>query len=91
MAYKPRPSSYTWNRFQSPQRALGPRETPNKIDALKCWLSDYPKHDDVVVFYIIEDFSEGFQLQYSGPRIPMYSKNLKSAILDQDALNETLY
>lgn len=55
---------------------------------MKYWLSNYSKQDDAKL--LLDGFSYGFHLQYSGPRIPMFSKNLKSAILNTSVLDKKL-
>jgi len=51
--------------------------TPIKIDNLKIYLNIYPNRDDANL--LCNGFSDGFYLQYAGPRISVMSKNLVSA------------
>ena len=54
---------------------------------MEFWLSGYDQHETE---FLVSGFKNGFSLQFSGPRIPLYSKNLKSAILHPDVLKEKL-
>lgn len=51
--------------------------SPIKIDVLKKYLSQYDNKEDAVLLEF--GFTQGFRLQYTGPRLPIMSKNLTSA------------
>ena len=55
--------------------ALG--HTPIKLQPLAQYLHNYHNQKDAV--YLHDGFSNGFRLQYSGPRVPIFSRNLISA------------
>ena len=56
--------------------------TPIKIFELGKSLSTYPNKEDAEILY--RGFSEGFKLNYFGPRCRMETKNLKSVIQNPD-------
>ncbi|CAC5422578.1 unnamed protein product [Mytilus coruscus] len=58
--------------------------TPIRIKCLEACLVSYP--DKVVAAEILFGFSHGFRLQYTGPRIHSFSKNLISAEQNSDAV-----
>ena len=51
--------------------------TPIKLPELARYLTDYPFQDDKSCIY--NGFKHGFRLNYHGPRVPVFSNNLKSA------------
>lgn len=53
--------------------------TPIKVACLEKYLKYYP--DSKTSLLLLDGFRNGFSLQYSGPRTPFISKNLKSAEL----------
>ena len=63
--------------------------TPVNISVLADQLAFYPNKDDAN--YILQGFSTGFKLEYKGPRVPVFSKNLKSAIDKNCLLSKKLY
>lgn len=56
--------------------------TPIKTDVLCSYLSLYP--NKIVAAELKEGFIRGFRLQYTGPRISTFSKNLVSALQFRD-------
>ena len=52
-------------------------KTPVKVDVLKKYIATYDKVLDREL--LVTGFSEGFRLQYTGPRLSVFSKNLVSA------------
>ena len=57
-------------------RKFGFSPTPIKIDVLENLFKSYPnKHDSNI---LVEGFKYGFQLNYTGPRLPQEYKNLLS-------------
>jgi hypothetical protein len=67
--------------------ALG--NSPIKVGKLNNYLDCYPKPQEAS--YLKNGFTKGFQLNYTGPRIHVTSKNLKSAIENQDELLERVH
>lgn len=49
--------------------------TPIKLHVLKKYIESYKSHEKDL---LVSGFSEGFRLQFTGPRLPMDSKNLVS-------------
>lgn len=62
--------------------------TPIKVERLSFWLNDYPDQD--ITNYLLNGFQNGFKLRYTGPRIPLFLKNLKSAIMYPEIFQEKL-
>ena len=71
------PREHTRNRVATPQRFLALGHTPIKLEPLAQYLENYKNKKDAL--YLLDDFTKGFQLQYSGPRISIFSKSLVSA------------
>lgn len=63
--------------------------TPINIQVLTRMLQNYP--DREISDYLIEGFSEGFRVQYSGPRLPLSCDNVLSADQYPEVLWETLH
>lgn len=61
--------------------------TPINIYNLEKELRGYDKKD---ASFILSGFKHGFSLNYSGPRIPLVSENLKSAKMNSDVLSKKL-
>lgn len=59
--------------------------SPVRVGILEKYLSDYPLRRDAEL--LLDGFRDGFKLNYTGPRIGIWSKNLHSAQLYK---NETL-
>jgi hypothetical protein len=66
--------------------ALG--QTPVNNDLLKFHLEGYDNQSDAK--YLLDGFTFGFKLQYSGPRLPINSKNLKSVSYYPEVLRDKL-
>jgi hypothetical protein len=56
-------------------------KTPINVVNLEKYLANYPKRIDAEL--LLSRFSEGFRLQYAGPRFSSSAKNLLSAELHQ--------
>ena len=56
-------------------------KTPINVVNLEKYLANYPKRIDAEL--LLSRFSEGFTLQYAGPRFSSSAKNLLSAELHQ--------
>lgn len=63
--------------------------SPIIISAISNYLSQYP--DRVSARYLEDGLKHGFKLQYSGPRISVFSKNLSSASDSEEVLLEKIY
>lgn len=63
--------------------------SPIIISANSNYLSQYP--DRVSARYLEDGLKHGFKLQYSGPRISVFSKNLSSASDSEEVLLEKIY
>jgi hypothetical protein len=61
--------------------------TPINLVKLEKYLADYDKDD---ALFILDGFKNGFKLHYSGPRTPVFSKNLISARKNAAILNALL-
>ena len=57
-------------------------KTPINVVNLEKYLANYPKRIDAEL--LLNGFSEGFKLQYAGPRFSSSTHNLLSAELHQD-------
>ena len=66
--------------------ALG--KSPIKIDRLAQYLHIYPNKG--IAELLLEGFTEGFRLNHTGPRVPVFSKNMKSAEENLEFLNAKL-
>ena len=66
--------------------ALG--KTPIKTSVLEKMLKNYPHSE--VSSELMEGFINGFRLKYKGPRLPINSKNLQSAIMNESETLEKL-
>ena len=64
--------------------ALG--KSPIKVNELEKALKNYPKDSEL----ILQGFKNGFHLQYSGPRLPTYSKNLTSLLRNPSAARQQI-
>jgi hypothetical protein len=62
--------------------------TPIKVERLSFWLNDYPDQD--ITNYLLNGFKNGFKLRYTGPRIHIFLKKLKSAIMYPEIFQEKL-
>ena len=60
--------------------------SPIKLNKLKECLELYPNRNDAQI--LLDGFSNGFKINYHGPRLPFETKNLKSVLLNPHAANE---
>jgi hypothetical protein len=60
-------------------------KTPIKVDNLRHYLKIYPNRDDA--FVLLDGFTSGFRVNYTGPRIAFNCKNLISAEQHEAELN----
>lgn len=62
--------------------------SPINIEKVSHYLNNYTNRDEAN--FLLHGLTLGFKLQYSGPRRPLFSKNLLSASENWEALQEKL-
>lgn len=83
--------AFAWQNTQQPEqptllKALG--NTPIRVNVLRDYLQFYPNREDAIL--LIDGFTNGFKVNYSGPRLPFDCKNLISAEQHAHELQEKL-
>lgn len=82
------PSQNNSSVLHSPDlHATGLAKSPINVRALKQYCELYDASESK---FQVEGFTDGFLLQYSGPRVPRDAKNLRSALAHPDILEQKI-